>query len=1099
MAELIGEITIVHGTAIAEGPDGSRELTQGSPVYEGETITTQGAGSATEITFTDGATLSQGPSSSVRLDDYVFDPDQDTGEMTLQLMEGSFRSVTGKIVDMNPEGFTIDTPLATIGIRGTTTGHRVGGQTEAHLVIDFDGKPVVIQGDAGGPPAIITRDGMGLTATISGLSQPRPATQRELDQFEQLSGESLQDAPPSDGPDEEQAPDDDGGDDGQDTGGEAAGLLPDGSLVPDLMDPLPGQPQGVGPVGPPLLPMPPEGLPVQGGVRGIVPVIPQQIIPDDDEGIGDKVVAGTLDLRDFDSDVTVVMPNSAGYYYPTDVPDDRTDIASNVVNVYGSTNHANTIIGNDDMNVIFGGNESDSIIGGLGNDTIFSSGGVDTLEGENGFDMVSYALEEAYVQIDLGAGTGFKNHSNTTDELLTFEGAYGSDHNDIITGTTGANMLVGGAGWDFIEGKGGQDSLFGGTGNDQFKFTTTLVDSVVVDGGADTDTIELYGSANLELLTTTGVEVIHFNASGYSAVFNASLISDSLNTIQGNAPGVGEIDTLTINSIVDEDYSSLTFNNWDTNDVVQLNGTIGDDTIVCTTVNCTVNGLGGEDTITDTAGDNSIHGDGDNDLIIGGAGTDNFFGDAGEDTLSYRNNTMGVSVNFDSNQVDNDGYGTTDTFDGFEVFEGSSKGDVFFAPMDTAFNIFGSGGNDTLTVSSDGIAAGTLFDGGDGTGDAIDFEGDADVSSALEFMNVEILNLMSQNSSLTLNGSQIDNLPMEIRGSVDSGTSVLAIDLDASQTVLDLSQLTFTNWESGTDVIRVSRLGSDVDEDIVGSTQDDEFQMGSFMTSADSIDGGTGHDNLYALYAGAADELDGIRNIEYLNLNCSGVNASYALSDSIVASGETLTIDATNYSTGDLSLTIDGQESDGKYSITGGEGDDFYYGGLLGDTIHGQGGNDRVEGRAGDDILSGGQGDDLLFGGIGADELHGDLGSDTFYYSSTNEGGDTIADFLLDGVDKVGFEANNFNGIDSGQALGYAEFLDLADKTTALNYAADGDTGMANGQNFVFLHYDSTGGSTEDTWQLWYDHNGADVAGGQTLMASFDADPGLTEGDIVGM
>jgi Ca2+-binding RTX toxin-like protein len=1098
MAELIGEITIVHGTAIAEGPDGSRELTQGSPVYEGETITTQGSGSATEIMFTDGATLSQGPSSSVRLDDYVFDPDQDTGEMTLQLMEGSFRSVTGKIVDMNPEGFTIDTPLATIGIRGTTTGHRVGGSTEAHLVIDFDGKPVVIQGDAGGPPAIITRDGMGLTASIAGLSQPRPATQQELDQFEQLSGESLQDAPPSDEPDDDPAPDDDGGDDGQDTGGEAVGLQPDGGLVPDLMDPLPGQPQG-GPLGLPLLPMPPEGLLGSGGVRSVIPVIPAQIIPDDPEGIADNVVAGTLDLRAFDSDVTVVMPNSAGYYYPTDVPDDKTDIASDVVNVYGSATHSNTIIGNDDVNIIFGGNESDSIIGGLGNDTIFSSGGVDTLEGEDGFDMVSYALEEAYVEIDLDAGTGFKNHSNTTDELHTIEGAYGSDHNDILTGTTGANLLVGGAGWDFIEGKGGQDSLFGGSGNDQFKFTTTLVESVVVDGGADTDTIELYGSANLGLLTTTGVEIIHFNDSGYSVAFNASLISDSLDTIQGKAPGVGEVDHLTLNSIVDEDFSGLTFNNWDANDVVILNGTIGANTIVCTTANCTLNGGEGDDTLTDTVGANTIHGDGDNDLIIGGAGTDNFFGDAGYDTLSYRNNTMGVSVDFCNNIVDNDGYGNTDSFDGFEVFEGSSKGDVFFASMDTAFNIFGSGGNDTLTVSSDGIAAGTLFDGGDGTGDVIDFDGDADVSSDLEFMNVEILNLMSQNSSVTLNGSQIDNLPMEIRGSAYSGTSMLAIGLDASQTVLDLSQLTFTNWESGTDVIRVSRLGSDVDEDIVGSSQDDEFQMGSFMTSADSIDGGTGHDNLYANYAGDADELDGIRNIEYLNLNCSGVDASYALSDFIVASGETLTIDALNYSTSDFSLTIDGQESDGKYSITGGEGDDFYYGGLLGDTIHGQGGNDRVEGRAGDDILIGGQGDDLLFGGIGADELHGGMGSDTFFYSSTNEGGDTLADFMLAETDKMGFEANNFNGINSGQSLEYAEFLDLADKTTALDYAADGDVGMGNGENFVFLHYDSTGGSTDDTWQLWYDHNGADVAGGQTLMASFDADPGLTEGDIVGM
>lgn len=204
MAEPIGSITILHGTAQAEGPDGIRELTAGDPVYNGETVST-GVKAAVEITFTDGALLSQGPNSQVHLDDYVFDPDSDAGEITIGLLEGTFRSVTGQIVDMNPEGFKIETPMSTIGIRGTTTGHAIakGGQ-EAHTVLDFVDKPVVFQSLAGGPPRIISQDGMGLTSSPSGLSPVFRAPPSQIAAFEQLSPQSLQQGVPTFNPQDAQ-------------------------------------------------------------------------------------------------------------------------------------------------------------------------------------------------------------------------------------------------------------------------------------------------------------------------------------------------------------------------------------------------------------------------------------------------------------------------------------------------------------------------------------------------------------------------------------------------------------------------------------------------------------------------------------------------------------------------------------------------------------------------------------------------------------------------------------------------------------------------------------------------------------------------------
>ena len=60
--------------------------------------------------------------------------------------------------------------------------------------------------------------------------------------------------------------------------------------------------------------------------------------------------------------------------------------------------------------------------------------------------------------------------------------------------------------------------------------------------------------------------------------------------------------------------------------------------------------------------------------------------------------------------------------------------------------------------------------------------------------------------------------------------------------------------------------------------------------------------------------------------------------------------------------------------------------GLGASVVHGLGGDDTIIGSAGNDTIVGGDGDDHLTGGLGAD---------TFVYKFTDEGDDTIADFLI--------------------------------------------------------------------------------------------------------
>ena len=93
----------------------ARSLAAGSDVHANELVRTQDA-SVAELVFLDNTNLSIGPRSSVTLDRFVYDPDGRTGRVVVNATRGVFRFVTGS---QPPQNYTIRTPIATIGVRGT--------------------------------------------------------------------------------------------------------------------------------------------------------------------------------------------------------------------------------------------------------------------------------------------------------------------------------------------------------------------------------------------------------------------------------------------------------------------------------------------------------------------------------------------------------------------------------------------------------------------------------------------------------------------------------------------------------------------------------------------------------------------------------------------------------------------------------------------------------------------------------------------------------------------------------------------------------------------------------------------------------------------
>ena len=98
-----------------------RKLDIGSGIFQDETIDTWKQ-STTQLMFLDETTLTMGPESSMVLDKFVFDPDSNTGEFVLSTTKGAFRFITGSV---DPSSYMIETPIATMGVRGTIIEWRV--------------------------------------------------------------------------------------------------------------------------------------------------------------------------------------------------------------------------------------------------------------------------------------------------------------------------------------------------------------------------------------------------------------------------------------------------------------------------------------------------------------------------------------------------------------------------------------------------------------------------------------------------------------------------------------------------------------------------------------------------------------------------------------------------------------------------------------------------------------------------------------------------------------------------------------------------------------------------------------------------------------
>jgi hypothetical protein len=79
-----------------------------------------GEGARLQATLKDGAQLTLGENATVVVDDFVYDPSRSRGELSLRVVKGAFLYVGGQVERLTAAKVRIQTPVAAIGVRGTT-------------------------------------------------------------------------------------------------------------------------------------------------------------------------------------------------------------------------------------------------------------------------------------------------------------------------------------------------------------------------------------------------------------------------------------------------------------------------------------------------------------------------------------------------------------------------------------------------------------------------------------------------------------------------------------------------------------------------------------------------------------------------------------------------------------------------------------------------------------------------------------------------------------------------------------------------------------------------------------------------------------------
>jgi len=112
----IGSVTEATGTAIIKRGKDTIQVVRGTEVKTNDKVETKNG--KVKIVFKDDTNVTVTESSSLVIDDFVYDPKSGAGKLGLKAAAGTVRYVSGSIAK-DPKNVKINTPTAAIAVRGT--------------------------------------------------------------------------------------------------------------------------------------------------------------------------------------------------------------------------------------------------------------------------------------------------------------------------------------------------------------------------------------------------------------------------------------------------------------------------------------------------------------------------------------------------------------------------------------------------------------------------------------------------------------------------------------------------------------------------------------------------------------------------------------------------------------------------------------------------------------------------------------------------------------------------------------------------------------------------------------------------------------------
>ncbi len=696
---------------------------------------------------------------------------------------------------------------------------------------------------------------------------------------------------------------------------------------------------------------------------------------------------------------------------------------------------------------VIGGSAADTLSGGTGADTLSGMGGDDTLTGgsgaantlQGGTGNDTYIVSASGDQIVEAAGEGtdlvqttlssFTLAANVENLTHTGGGGFtgiGNGDANILTGSTGADYLIGLGGADtLIGGTGAANTLQGGTGDDTY-VVSVAGDSIIEAAGEGTDTVQTTLSAytlqaNVENLTYTGSSSFTGTGNTSANVIVGGSSADTLiggdgaaNTLQGGLGDDTYIATAAGDAIVESAGQGT--------DLVKTNLAVF--SLAANVENLTYTGAGAFTGI----------GNGDANTITGGVGADYLIGQGGADTLiggSGAANTL-------QGGTGDDIYVVSVASDSVLEFGGEG-----FDTVQTALNAYTLSANvEKLMFTGSGSFQGT---------------GNADANTIIGGASADLLDGGTGGGANTLQGGQGDDTYIarvagdQIVELAGQGTDTVQTALSSFVLAANVENLLYTGAGAFTGIgngdANTITGGSGADY-LIGQGGADTLIGGS--GSANTLQGGTGDDTYIASASGdsviefAGEGYDVVQtglstfnlsaNVEKLVYTGTGAFTGLGNSDANVIIGGTGSDYLIGLGGDDVLLGGAG----GANALQGGTGNDIYAIEAVGDSVIESAGEgfDQVQtnlgsftlsanveeliytgagdftgmGNGGDNILVGGAHNDTLTGGLGNDTLSGGAGDDRFVFTK-GDGLDTVTDFTHasnDIIDLHGYGIANF-------------------------------------------------------------------------------------------